>query len=343
MIVVTIPIEPLEERYSIDWNNWFRESFVEHRINYVTIYGDNTSGKINSGSFLDVVETNVYKTSQLIQILKFIATTPKDEKVVLFFHDLWFPGLEAIAYIRDGLGLKNLKICGCLHAGSYDQWDFLNQKGMTPWAEYMETGWFNGIVDKIFVATDFHKRLLHNERSINLGKIEVTGFPFYLKPECTPNAELNRKRMIVFPHRLDKEKQPHLFDSMQQSCSIDSEFSDVVWIKTKKIARNKSDYYMFLKSAQIALSFAQQETWGIAMQEATVCGAIPLCPDRLSYSEMYLSDFLYNDLNDLWRKIHFFMSMDPSEYQHTLKLQQQMILNAGRQAIPNIINLIRTL
>jgi len=341
MVILNIPIEPLEERYSTQWDKWFKAAFETSGLDVVHVYGQETSGKINSGSFLDVIETNQYKTSQLQMILKFLSGYDKEEKIVLFFHDLWFPGLETIAYIREGLGLKYLKICGCLHAGSYDEFDFLNKKGMTPWAEHMEMGWLNGIVDKIFVATEFHKRLLIKTRMWkNPNKIEVTGFPFYtdfINPEFT-REYTNREKIIVFPHRLDAEKNPQMFNKLK--ADLEDEFSDWNFCMTKKFCDTKDRYYQILQKAYISVSFADQETWGIAMQESVICGCLPLVPNRLSYSEMYLPIFKYDCECDLVDRIRMLILHYPDL---SMNQQHYTIMKKGKDAIPNMIKIIREL
>ena len=45
--------------------------------------------------------------------------------------------------------------------------------------------------------------------------------------------------------------------------------------------------------AKIVFSANLQETLGISMYEGALAGAIPIVPDRLSYSEMYTDDFKY--------------------------------------------------
>lgn len=336
MKVLNIPIEPLEERYSIQWDKWFKEGFAERNVSFETIYGNPTSGKINTGSFLDVLETNMYKTSQLLRILEYLGEYYDDqEKLVLFFHDLWFPGLETIAYLRDGMGWKNLKICGCLHAGSYDTEDFLYKQGMEPWAMLCECAWFEKIVDKIFVATKFHKDLIISKRFINQDKIFVTGFPIY--PDFVTETNIptqDRLNIIVFPHRLNSEKDPDTFDYYAQA------MPEYIWVKTKESCSTKQEYYTDLKKAKIALSFAHQETWGIAMQEAVLCGAIPICPNRLSYTEMYNSTFLYDDVTEVPSMIRMFINHPPTR---SLLWQQKKILEDGREAIPNIIRHIDAL
>jgi hypothetical protein len=337
MKIINIPIEPIEERYSIQWDKWFKESFDEHKIDYVTVYGNKTSGKINVGSFLDVIETNQYKVDQLSKIIKILKKYDNKEPLILFFHDLWFPGLETIAYIRDGLGLNNLKICGCLHAGSYDIYDFLNKKEMSIWAMHMENGWFGGIVDKIFVATNYHRTLLVSNRNVPGWMVNVTGFPFFpdfIKKTTTPMN--NRRNIVVFPHRLDSEKNPDMFDAIANRMQN----RNYVWWKTKNITLSKYEYYECLQESRIALSFSYQETWGIAMQEAVICGAIPLCPDRLSYTEMYSDVFLYKDELELVEKIDKFMHFPPTG---SLHVQQGNILEKGMNAIPNMIKIMQTL
>jgi len=333
LTILNIPIEPLEERYSVQWDKWFTEGFTNSEIPFTTIYGEKTSGKINVGSFLDVLETNQYKVSQLSKIIGYLKTYDNKEKLVLFFHDLWFPGLETIAYIRDGLGLDNLKICGCLHAGSYDEWDYLNKVGMTPWAEHMENGWFSQIADQIYVATEFHKTLLHTKRQIPNEKITVTGFPMY--PDFLPKKMPEKENIIVFPHRLDAEKKPEMFETMCQRISPD--YWEWKWFKSKDVTKNKKEYYELLCKSKIAVSFALQETWGIAMQEAVLCGCVPICPNRLSYTELYESSFLYDSYEEAASLIRRYINYQPT---NALWEQQKKILKRGSEAIPKIINSI---
>jgi hypothetical protein len=341
MKVKLIPIEPLEERYSSQWDRWITKGFHTAGIDADHIYGINTSGRIHRGSFLDVIETNLYKTSQLQSIIELLATYDDKEPLVLFYFDLWDPGLTTVAYIRDGLGLKNLKIVGCLHAGSYDNEDFLNKQNMTPWAGRMEECWFDKIVDQIYVATEFHKLLLCAKRDIYPEKVFVTGFPIYpdflLDPICKEN-------IIVFPHRLDYEKQPGMFDTLHELCREESEMLGWKWLKTKEECKTKKEYYELLGRAKVAVSCAKQETWGIAMQEAALSGCFPVCPNRLSYPEIFPSTYLYHDNNLTQAKkmiVHFMIGHDKDYLE--LNQTQLNIQEKGASAIPKMIYQIKQL
>lgn len=279
-MVINIPIEDLEERYSAQWNQWFPQEFEQHGIPFQTIKGTPLTDKIETGAFLDVVGTNYWKASQLQQICALIYSGWIKNGDILFFHDLWFPGLEMIQYIKQGLGI-DLKICGILHAGTYDPWDFLSQRGMAPWAGKLEESWLT-FVDKVFVGTEYHKRLIlfNRQNPTHPSKIAITGLPIYPEEFAKP---AHKENIVVFPHRLDPEKQPQFFDELKRH----SPRSDWQFIKTKEVCNTKQEYYDLLNRAKIAVSFAEQETWGIAQLEALFCGCIPVVPDRLSYSEMY--------------------------------------------------------
>lgn len=334
--VINIPIEPLEERYSLQWDRWFRNAFEEDtELDVLHVYGECTSGKINQGSFLDVVETNLYKTTQLERILTILSQYDDKEKLILFFHDLWFPGILNIAYLRDGLGLKNLRICGCLHAGSYDNFDFLNKKNMTPWASFFEHA-LGVIVDKVFVATRFHRDLLAHTR-LQKQDIEVTGFPIFptfLRKNIEPNED--RDPIIVFPHRLDSEKNPNLFYQLSKTPSL----KNCIFVKSKEVTQNKREYYQLLQKSKFAVSFADQETWGIAMQEAVLCGCIPIVPDRLSYKEMYNNVFKFGSMAECVHLIETHLKKFPLA---SLHVQRNTILQDGKNAIPNILKQIKML
>jgi hypothetical protein len=335
MILYNVPIEPLEERYSTQWQEWFLREFKEAGLFVVNIPGAST-GTISRGSFLDVVDTNLYKLQQTMKLVAAMQDLRKDQKIVMFFHDLWHPGLTNIAYVRDGLGLReNVKICGCLHAGAYDENDFLYKTGMEEWAWWIEDAWFGEIVDKIFVATEYHKELLCYQRIVPADRVFVTGFPLY--PDFV-SPIMQKENIIVFPHRLDAEKQPELFDQLQRD--MQEELPDWRWIKSKEVCNNKKEYYELLGHSKIAISFALQETWGIAMQEAALCGCVPIVPDRLSYTELYVDTFRYTRLEDVKMLVR---AVTKHPLQESLGQQQYNILKRGREAIPKIIENIKKL
>jgi glycosyltransferase involved in cell wall biosynthesis len=61
----------------------------------------------------------------------------------------------------------------------------------------------------------------------------------------------------------------------------------------------REDYIRVLWDADVAVSTAVQEFFGIAVMEAAYCGARPLLPRRLSYPELFPAGCLYADDGEL--------------------------------------------
>lgn len=277
-MIFSVPIEPLQERYTEQWFRWFPSAFKELETDYQTIEGDQLTTSIETGKVLDVFGTHFYKFSQLQKIVRMIQKRSIMRGDTILFHDLWFPGIEALAYIREMTGVR-FKIAGILHAGTWDLHDFTYP--MRPWAKHIEQGWLN-MFDHVFVGSHFHKDLICAANSVTC-PVTVTGLPFDFKEVQRPQEKEN---IIVFPHRLDKEKRPDLFDRMVES--LEPLINQLGWkaIKTKDVCATKEEYYQLLGKAKIAVSFAEQETFGFAMLEAIANGCTPVVPNALSYGSM---------------------------------------------------------
>ena len=87
---------------------------------------------------------------------------------------------------------------------------------------------------------------------------------------------------------------------------------------------NKEDYFNWLKRADIVISTAIQENFGISIVEAIRYGCRPLLPDRLSYPELIPDDFhnevIYDSDEDLTSKlIDMLLSADSEESVQTTR------------------------
>ena len=97
-----------------------------------------------------------------------------------------------------------------------------------------------------------------------------------------------RKKLIVFPHRLNEDKQPNIFYDL-----INYLPDDWSYVVTQKKNYTKEQYYEMLASAKIVFSCSLHENLGISQMEGVLSGAIPVMPDRASYPEMYNPIFIY--------------------------------------------------
>ena len=291
MKIAWMPLEPFEQRYTEDWYKQFPREFYNQGIEFKQYDGDNLINDIKVGSVLDAYGTNHWKMTQLARLIHDLEAGYYTNNDAILFADLWFPGIEALAYIK-ALGEPMPRITGILHAGTWDPNDFTVRRGMKPWAHYLEQAWLN-IYDNIFVATKYHKDLILNSHDVNPDKIKVTGLPFYPKDLPVPNTQ-RYDNQIVFPHRLESEKHPEEFDGLMAGLDFRAH-----GIRTMDSYDGKKGFFNTLCESGIAVSCATQETFGYAMLEATALGCIPVVPDRVSYREMYPAKLRYKSYWEL--------------------------------------------
>ena len=97
---------------------------------------------------------------------------------------------------------------------------------------------------------------------------------------------MDKRDLIVFPHRLAPEKQPEIFRDLAES------MPEFEWVLCQEQELTKNEYHNLLGEAKLVFSANLQETLGISWYEGALVEAIPMVPDRLSYSEM-TDCFLY--------------------------------------------------
>ena len=87
---------------------------------------------------------------------------------------------------------------------------------------------------------------------------------------------------------INMEKQPEIFKDLQKS------LPQYEFVMCQEQQLSKDEYHNLLGEAKIVFSANLQETLGISWYEGALVDAIPMVPDRLSYSEMALPEFKYD-------------------------------------------------
>jgi hypothetical protein len=221
------------------------------------------------------------------------------------FTDAWHPGIINLKYMSELLGIP-VVTHGLWHAGSYDPQDFLGRLvGKKKWVRHAEKSFFNAF-DHNYFATDFHIRMfvdnlledgfknenpwyeLDFEDYLNSGKIVRTGWPMeYMEDTLTMYKNMPKRDLILFPHRIAPEKQVEIFRDLK------THLPQYEFVVCQDQQLTKNEYHNLLGEAKMVFSANLQETLGISCYEGAVVDAIPMVPDRLSYSEMYYDTFKY--------------------------------------------------
>tara|TARA_B100000497_G_scaffold128072_1_gene173037 strand:- start:11915 stop:12784 length:870 start_codon:yes stop_codon:yes gene_type:complete len=249
--------------------------------------------------FLDAPFTSRFKSLQLSEIARLFEEDIIQDGDIIFFSDIWFPGIESIAYMSHFTG-KTVKIRGILHAGSFTDTDEVRQ--FERWAKNFEDVIFD-IADKIYVGSDFIKQDVIRKRMIHPDKIEVTPLP--LDVEGLNKYKLprtDRYPNVIFNGRDHIEKQPWLFEQFKQSVLAEIDKHDITipgleFIWTQERNYTKDEYYDLLSKSSIVVSFALQENFGYGIAEAAYLGCIPIVPNRLVYPELYTQEALYDSID----------------------------------------------
>jgi hypothetical protein len=307
MTIFLVDLEAVETRYTGEWKrhvpNLLRKA--GHHVQVISGPEDIPSAT-TPGAFLNFGGTNIYKASQVEQMGRLFCNGTVRPGDHFIFTDAWHPGIINLKYMSELLNIP-VTTHGLWHAGSYDPQDFLGRLvGNKPWVRNAEKSFFHAF-DHNYFATDFHIRMfvtnLLNDYPTENPWLEEdlvdiiagedprfvrTGWPMeYMEDTLTMYKNMPKRDLILFPHRIAPEKQVDIFRDLA------THLPQYEFVVCQDHQLTKNEYHNLLGEAKMVFSANLQETLGISCYEGAVVDAIPMVPDRLSYSEMYYDTFKY--------------------------------------------------
>jgi hypothetical protein len=297
--VFLIDLEAVSTRYTGEWKSHVPQLLKKAGHNVQVICGpEDIPDATTPGAFLNFGGTNIYKSAQVEQISRLFCDGTIRAGDHFIFTDAWHPGIINLKYMAGLLGIP-VTIHALWHAGSYDPQDFLGRLiGDAHWVRHAEKSFFHAI-DHNYFATKFHiEMFMENLLGIDFRtgamrymqgeQIVRTGWPMeYMDNTLTAYKNMPKRDLILFPHRIAPEKQVEIFRDLSEHLP---QYEFVVCQDTRL---TKQEYHTLLGQAKIVFSANLQETLGISCYEGALVDAIPMVPDRLSYSEMYYEGFKY--------------------------------------------------
>jgi hypothetical protein len=297
-MIYLVDLESVETRYTGQWKTHIPELLKKEGHNVQIISGPEDIPRATTpGAFLNFGGTNIYKSSQVEQLGRLFCNGSVHPGDHFIFTDAWHPGIINLKYMSELLGIP-VVTHGLWHAGSYDPQDFLGRLvGNKPWVRHAEQSFFHAF-DHNYFATDFHIKLLaKNLLNANLEtmynckeskKIVQTGWPMeYMEDTLTAYKGMPKRDLILFPHRIAPEKQVDIFRDLA------THLPQYEFVVCQDQQLTKHEYHTLLGQSKIVFSANLQETLGISCYEGALVNAVPMVPDRLSYTEMYYEGFKY--------------------------------------------------
>jgi glycosyltransferase involved in cell wall biosynthesis len=288
MTIHIVDIEAVDTRYTKQWKEHLPSQLRRATNEEVkVISGGDTPQATTPGAFLNFGGTNVYKSKQLEQIGEMFCNGTVKTGDYFLYTDAWNPTVIQLRYMAELLGV-DVRIGGLWHAGSYDPQDFLGRLiGDKPWVRHAEQSMYECYDDNFF-ATEFHIDLFAESLDIDDDKTHRVGWPMeYLKSLRDLYGNMEKRDLILFPHRIAPEKQVDIFRDLAD------QLPEYEFVICQERELTKNEYHNLLGEAKLVFSANLQETLGISWYEGALVDAIPMVPDRLSYTEMALPEFKY--------------------------------------------------
>ena len=292
MTIYIVDIEAVDTRYTKQWKEYLPKQ-LQHATNnqVIVISGGEVPQATTPGAFLNFAGTNNYKSQQMLEISRMFANGEIKDGDYFLYTDAWNPSVIQLKYMAELLEV-DITVGGLWHAGSYDPQDFLGRLiGDKPWVRHAEMSMYECYDDNFF-ASEFHIDLftdtMMDSYDIDMDKAIRVGWPMeYLKNSLNSYKGMEKRDLILFPHRVAPEKQVDIFRDLKER------LPQYEFVVCQEQELSKNEYHNLLGEAKLVFSANLQETLGISWYEGALVDAIPMVPDRLSYSEMALPEFKY--------------------------------------------------
>lgn len=314
-------LESYPSRYTYQLQDWNERVFRLRGVDYEIVQGAllTTNREIVTGSVLDAHGRTYFSLMQTANLIKLMKEGKVTDKDVIFYEDMFTPGIESLPYILDQVpaAYRPKVFVRCL-AQTIDPDDFVNREGMAHWMRKFEQ-MVDEFVDGILVASE--EMVAHLRIAGMKAPIYVTGLPFGKDEVRRRISDVkpisDRTPRVGFAARWDDEKQPHFYMDLAERFAKhrpDVEFA--VFCGHPELKSNnpelveraqalcndpnvnfkiytglkKNDYYELLADSIVLFNCALQDWVSNTVSEADTFGTLTLYPAYRSFPEVFANN-----------------------------------------------------
>lgn len=307
-------LEPYEARYTLQLTDWCKKQFNHKNFKFVEVKGKKltTDKQITTGQVLDAHGRGYWSLTQIAQLVKLHKEGKINQYDIIYFEDMFSPGIEALPYIFNQVGIGYLpKIYVRCLAQTIDPDDFTCKvPNMRDWMRKYEE-----MCDKFVTGI-----LASNEEMVMHLKIcgfkcpiyNISGLAFSKKQVQEMAGEIpswkEKADVITWASRLDEEKNvnffldivesnPQLHFQILQGGSLKSNNEQILKRLNKGYPNldihcnlSKVKYYEYLKNSKVLFNCALQDWTSNTISEADALGCNVVVPNYRSFPEICNND-----------------------------------------------------
>lgn len=323
-MILYLPLEPYEERYTGQLLRWTTDRFDAREVDYEIILGTQLAGTaaIGTGPVLDAYGRGAWACSQTATLLARLKAAPLGPEDVILLHDLFHPGYAALPYLLDQLpAARRPRVYAQNWAQSVDVYDFTFP--MRRWMRGYEQ-MADATLAGIFLASAVQVDLWH-AAALDTAPLHVVGLPFDAREVRARLGEPllpldQRPYRVLYSSRWDREKQPGLFLDLAERLQASGLHFDVVTsqprlrsndpallarlhalaqreVVTLHEGMRKAGYYALLNRSRVHFNCALQDFVSFTLLEASALGCPTLAPAFRSFPAELPAGQLYLPFN----------------------------------------------
>lgn len=290
MRIIFVPQYPTPMRYQSWWFWKLPKEFKKAGFDVKILGAEKAEEmKLRRGTMSMFSPIHAAIEFECAQIDEYMSLDLRDDDI-LFLADISFPGLFSNSLYHK----RPKRAFAYCHATSLNYKDYFESVRTSKFA--VESA-HSLMFDVVFVGSEYHELKLCWPNTLTMRLPYPPGAFYY-----DSNSDDYRENLIVSASRPTPQKV-----DIDMECRLQDKFKYSI---IRQDHDSWSEYYRFLGKSKILLITSFEDTFGYQIVDAVLNGCIPLAPTRCAYPEILPREYLYEDEDELLRRLNYILNSD---------------------------------